>query len=126
MLKYAKIINEATKQCEVGVGRNTEFYKSIGMTEMEVEQAYDGSWYVKSYAPEKSQEVKENEVRAVRNSCLQATDIYMLPDFPITDEEREEYKNYRRYLRNYPSLDDWWKAAPMNFEEWREVIINDE
>lgn len=51
MIKYAKIINEETKQCEVGVGTNTEFYKSIGMTEMDVEQAYNGQWYVKGFAP---------------------------------------------------------------------------
>lgn len=53
MLKYAKVINEETKACEVGIGTNAEFYKSIGMTEMEVEQAYDGSWYLKGCAPEK-------------------------------------------------------------------------
>ena len=53
MLKYAKIINEETKLCEVGLGTNAEFYKSIGMSEMEVEKAYNGSWYVLGYAPEK-------------------------------------------------------------------------
>lgn len=53
MRKYAKVINEETKLCEVGLGTNTKFYQSIGMTEMDVEQAYDGNWYVKGYAPEK-------------------------------------------------------------------------
>jgi hypothetical protein len=48
---FAKIINNETKQCNVGLGTDTEFYKSIGMIDMEVEQAYDGSWYVKGYAP---------------------------------------------------------------------------
>ena len=50
---YAKIINEQTKLCEVGLGTNEEYYKSLGMTEIEVEQAYNGDWYVKGYAPEK-------------------------------------------------------------------------
>lgn len=50
---YAKIINEETKQVEVGTGTNTEFYKSIGMSEMEAEQAWNGQWYLKGYAPEK-------------------------------------------------------------------------
>ena len=53
MKKYAKIVNEETKQCEVGLGTNSAFYQSIGMTEMEVEQAYDGSWYVFGFTPEK-------------------------------------------------------------------------
>ena len=52
---YAKIINEETKQCEVGLGTNSAFYQSIGMTEMEVEQAYNGSWYLQGCAPEKPQ-----------------------------------------------------------------------
>ena len=53
MKKYAKVVNEETKACEVGLGTNVAFYQSIGMTEMEVEQAYDGSWYLQGYAPEK-------------------------------------------------------------------------
>lgn len=53
MKKYAKVTNEETKQCSVGLGTNTEFYKSIGMVEMDVEQAYDGNWYLQGYAPEK-------------------------------------------------------------------------
>lgn len=51
MLKYAKITNEETKQCDVGLGTNSEFYKSIGMIEMEVELSYNNVWYVKGYAP---------------------------------------------------------------------------
>lgn len=68
MLKYAKIINEETKQCEVGIGTNIEFYKSIGMTEMDVEQAYDGSWYVDGYAPKESVAEKNEQIRAERQS----------------------------------------------------------
>ncbi len=52
MKKYAKIINEQTKQCDVGLGTNESFYRSIGMTEMDVEQAYSGDWYITGYAPE--------------------------------------------------------------------------
>lgn len=120
MLKYAKVINEETKACEVGLGTNTAFYSSIGMEEMEVEQAYDGGWYLKGYAPEKPQEVKEQEVRATRNSYLQATDIYMLIDFPISNAEREEYKAYRQYLRDYTAQENWWEENPLSFEDWKQ------
>ena len=64
---YAKIENEETKQVSVGTGTNTAFYQSIGMVEMEVEQAYDGQWYLKGYAPEKPVEEKKAEVRAERD-----------------------------------------------------------
>lgn len=63
MKKYAKIIDNNTKACEVGVGTNTNFYESIGMTEMEVEQAYDGSYYLKGYAPSQPlDELKEKKL----------------------------------------------------------------
>ena len=118
MKKYAKIVNEETKACEVGTGTNVEFYKSVGMTEMEVEQAYDGSWYLKGYAPEKPTEQKEAEIRAVRNQYLEQTDKYMITDYPITNDERELYKQYRTYLRTYPECRDWYKANPKTYEEW--------
>lgn len=51
MYKYVKFNKETGLCTEVGTGTNTKFYKSIGMTEMEVEQAYDGSYYLKGYAP---------------------------------------------------------------------------
>ena len=62
MKKYAKVVNKETKLCEVGVGTNTSFYASIGMTEMEVEQAYNGEWYLKGYAPAKPEPTLEEQV----------------------------------------------------------------
>ena len=51
MEKYAKIIDEDTKEVQVGVGCPDEYYIEIGMTLMEVEEAYNGNWYVQGYAP---------------------------------------------------------------------------
>lgn len=68
---YAKIINEETKECQVGVGTDAEFYKSIGMTEMEVEHAYNGNWYVAGFAPVKPAPTHE-EVSQIRASEYQA------------------------------------------------------
>ena len=68
MLKYAEIINEETKLCNVGVGTNVDYYKSIGFTEMEVEQGYDGNWYVKGYAPQESIEEKNEAIKQARAS----------------------------------------------------------
>ena len=115
---YAKIINEETKQVSVGTGTNTAFYQSICMSEMEVEQAYDGSWYLKGYAPEKPTEQKEAEVRAVRNQYLKQTDEFMIVDYPITDDERELYKQYRTYLRDYTLSENWQESNPLKFKEW--------
>ena len=51
MFKYAKIENEETKQCLVGLGTNAKFYKSIGMIEMDVEKSYNNTWYLKGFSP---------------------------------------------------------------------------
>ena len=124
MKKYAKITNEETKACEVGLGTNNEFYKSIGMTEIEVEQAYDGSWYVKGFAPEKPTEQKEAQVRSVRNQYLKQTDEFMITDYPITDEERGLYRQYRVYLRDYTLSENWQESNPLKFEEWNNPAIS--
>ena len=68
MIKYAKVINEQTKECEVGVGTNTEFYKSIGMSEMDVEQAYNGHWYLVGYAPVKPAPTIQEQIIALENT----------------------------------------------------------
>lgn len=69
---YAKIINEETKQVEVGEGTNSEFYKSIGMIETEVEKGWDGHYYLVGHAPEKPIEEKKAEARAERDRRIDA------------------------------------------------------
>lgn len=69
---------------------------------------------------EKTQEEKENEIRAIRNLYLFETDKFLsVPDFPITEEEREKYRDYRQYLRDYTKEKGWYEKQPMTFEEWR-------
>lgn len=53
MLKYAKIVENETKECSVGLGTNAAFYESIGMAKQEVEQSWDGKWYIVGFAPDK-------------------------------------------------------------------------
>lgn len=121
MKKYAKVINEETKQCEVGLGTNSAFYQSIGMTEMEVEQAYNGSWYVKGYAPEKPVEELQTEVRAVRNSYLEKyvdpKQLVMVWD-SLSADDKKLYADYRQYLLDYTGVEGWYLNNPMTFEEW--------
>lgn len=74
MLKYAKVIDEQTKLCEVGTGTDSEYYQSIGMTEQEVEQAYDGRWYLAGYAPKKPLEELKTEKRAEINQARDAAE----------------------------------------------------
>ena len=68
--------------------------------------------------PEPTIEEKEENIRAVRDRYLVETDKYMIIDFPITEEEREEYKAYRQYLRNYTLNENWYENEPLNFNDW--------
>lgn len=118
MKKYAKVINEETKQVEVGLGTNKNFYASIGMEEMEVEQDYAGNWYLAGYAPAKPEEVLAEEKRADRDRLLQDSDIRMLPDFPISAEEKELWLLYRQYLRDITKDPAFPNVDVLNFENW--------
>lgn len=66
-------------------------------------------------------EQRKKQVRAVRNQYLEQTDKFMIADYPITDDEREMYKQYRVYLRTYPECRDWYKANPKTIEEWKSL-----
>ena len=73
--------------------------------------------------PEPSVEEKEARVRQVRNQYLKQTDEFMITDYPITDDERELYRQYRVYLRTYPECRDWYKANPKTYEEWYALYL---
>lgn len=67
MIKYAKVINEQTGLCEVGIGTNSKFYKSIGMKEQDVLQSdIDGKWYLSDKCPMKSNEDKLAEAKQAK------------------------------------------------------------
>lgn len=76
--KYAQIINAETKVCNVGLGENATFYKSIGMELMDVEKAWDGQWYLQGYAPSKPQPETDSEEIAALQDFLYATDWYVI------------------------------------------------
>lgn len=61
---------------------------------------------------------KQESVRRIRNQYLEETDKYMILDYPISDDERLSYKNYREYLRDYTLIENWWQQEPNTFEEW--------
>ena len=68
MNAYATITNEQTKEVAIGAGTDTAYYESIGMTPMDVEQAYNGAWYVKGYAPSKPEPTTAEKVQALELS----------------------------------------------------------
>jgi hypothetical protein len=101
MLKYAKVLNKETGLCEVGTGTNAAFYQSIGMSETDVEQAYNGDWYLTGYAPEKPASVIAEEEIEELKAKLSEADYWgqKYIDGEYTEEQWEEKKALRKTWR---------------------------
>lgn len=104
MEKYAKIIDEKTKQVQVGVGCGEDYYREIGMTPMEVELAYDGNYYIKGYAPQlpppTDEELKQREIGELMSFLYQTDYISHKLIEAIDDSELNDLKEkYADVLR---------------------------
>lgn len=67
----------------------------------------------------------ENEQKAAllreqRDRLLYETDKYMISDYPITEEEREQYRLYRQYLRDLPQTEGFPQTQILTFEKYIE------
>lgn len=106
-------INEQGKEFITSIANTKEELESIPCVKFskieETKETYKKVNNVYVLATEAFMHLKE-EKRAERDALLAATDKYMLPDYPITEEERNKYKNYRKYLRditkdnNFPNI----------------------
>lgn len=88
MLKYAKIINDTTKECSVGLGTNESFYQSIGMMKMDVERAYNGRWYVAGYEPEEPAPTEEEQRKKREQAYTKEVDPITCHIQRLEDEEQ--------------------------------------
>lgn len=94
MIKFAKVVNEETKECQVGIGTNSEFYIKIGMTEQDVEQcAWNGSWYLAGYVPQEPEE----HAKAKQIAQLKAQ---------LADVDAKSARSMRAILANTATEDD--------------------
>lgn len=94
MLKYAKIIDDNTGLCDVGIGTNAGYYVSIGMKELDVEQSeVNGQWYLTEKCPMKSDEekAKEEEDRINRLTMTPLDFIGVLQGFGLSLEQINAY-----------------------------------
>lgn len=44
------------------------------------------------------------ELRSQRDTLIDATDKYVIPDFPMDDEKRKKWLDYRQALRDLPAM----------------------
>lgn len=116
MYKYVNILDETSGLCAVGTGANIEKYKALGMVRKDVEQSeVDGCWYLTAKCPhytdeEKAQkeiETLSKELRAKRDAELDATDFYLMSDYPISGSDLTLIQKYRQELRDLPQQKDF-------------------
>lgn len=95
----------------------------IALEDDEVEEGFDGQLYEKGFARVKTDAEIAEEKRAIRDRYLNVTDKYLsISDFPVTDEEREQYKVYRQYLRDLPDSSEFPNCDVLTFEQWTEEV----
>lgn len=69
--------------------------------------------------PEPTVEELQANIRSIRNYLLNDTDKYVsVPDFPIDENTRNQYIEYRQYLRDYTKNENWWLSEPLVFDAW--------
>lgn len=148
MIKYAKITNEETGLCEVGLGTNISFYQSIGMVELDVQQSdIDNNWYLTEKCPMKSDEQKEQEEKErILSLSMTRSDFFdgtikafgadsddllvaiqsVLATLPISDIEKKvavnNYKNALNFYRKHP-LFDMLSGVPIPIAEGITITI---
>lgn len=76
--------------------------------------------YLLENMPEPTNEELSKEKRIERDLLLAGTDKYMLADFPIIEEERNLYKEYRQYLRNITKDSNFPNIEIKTFEQYKE------
>lgn len=107
-MKLHKIINNKTKQVELGYEEYKQFYLDNGFTYIEdnlLEQAYDGQWYLQGFAPTKPQATNE-EIKTFRvqeyivNIDPITAEISRLRDEEQTDKNIAEINNLLKLRKN--------------------------
>ena len=113
MIKYAKIVDSESKRCNVGLGSNTEFYKTLGMTEMDVVQAFDGQWYVSGYEPAPPAPTPEQIIRGYEDAVQAYLD---------QTAQSRDYDNTYTCLSYLSSTDEIWNREAHAFNAWRDQV----
>ncbi len=117
MIKYAKVINNETGLCEVGLGTNNSFYSSIGMTMLNVAQSdIDGGWYLAEKCPMKTEDEKAIEKRQ-RLDLLSLTKrevfLALFKDKGITPEQLKSQITNPEALIEFEYANDYFRGNPL-------------
>ncbi len=89
-MMYSKIVDYTTNRCIVGIGTNSAAYEAMGFELMDVEQAYNGAWYLAGYAPAQPAPTKEEQEAARAAAYLREVDPITCHIARLEAEEQTE------------------------------------
>lgn len=77
--------------------------------------------YAISSPPTSSKTKEELQLikRLERNQRLNGYDWSQLPDSPLTEEQKQVYREYRQFLRDWTEQEEWWNKQIPSFDEWK-------
>ena len=117
MIKYAKVINQETGLCEVGLGTNTNFYKSIGMIKLDVQQSdIDNEWYLVEQCRMKSEEEKAlEEAKLIASLKLTKREVFLAlyEDSGITPDEIKKGITNPASLIEFEYANEYYRGNPL-------------
>lgn len=119
MIKYVEIIDKESGLVDVALGDDTEYYKSIGFEELDVQQSdINGKWYLSEKCPMKTDEQKEQEEKErIAKLSLTKREVFLAiyQDKGITPEQIRaqitdqgaliEFDYAEKYYRGNPLID---------------------
>lgn len=99
MLKYAKVINPETGQCDVGSGSNSDYYLKLGFTLLDVcLDTETHSWFLAERLFTKQRQAKLLEAKlAIENIIYTQYPIYKQNNLAIygTKTEKQAFKEFK-------------------------------
>jgi len=91
---------------------NGRLYEDTPPSETQIKEAYE------KYKIEKFKalaDLKVAKIKPKRDQLLVDSDWTQLPDSPLTEEKKNEWRVYRQALRDYPAnLTPWFPTPPSN------------
>lgn len=100
---------------------------TLGYEIKETDEALEAWGLTEEEQKQADLENKQKSVRAVREQYFaDYVDWYQSKPLlweEMTEEEKQDIADYRKYLMDYTKEEYWWEKNPLNFEEWKNVNL---
>ena len=112
MKKYAKIVDDETKEVVVGLGTDSKRYEAMGFVVMDVERSYSGGWYVAGAVPSVQEPILFDRLRSERDVRISAVlwmrerhadELELGKETTLTPEQYPALLTYIQALRDLPA-----------------------